>query len=214
MSTELTPKTAMSLTEARSTQTGKNNVYVDNQPGATVNFNYSYPVVPNYSEMLVALQSFSHEYYQLIVTQEDIFDTENTSGSITVGSTRALTKGTVPPEIYERCSTLTDAGKEELKTLPAIICQENTAYHGNTDPKQMAIYGYITKIKNIGKEIKIYYRPIQVFRQQVLCKNGADFGLYMNSAITSLNESGWTVKKIDLFEAFRDVGLGSLPMPD
>ena len=60
-------------------QTGTNNVAVANQPGATVNFTYniSYPQMADSSaEMMIAIQSFSKEYYQLIVTcEDDVFST-------------------------------------------------------------------------------------------------------------------------------------------
>ncbi len=214
MSNGLTPKQAMPPAETKSTQTGKNNVFVDNQAGGIVNFNYSDAPGTNLNEMLLAIRSFSREYYQLIVTMEDIFDSDNTSNSVIVGSGRALVQASTPPEIYKRCSALSDEGKEELKTFPAIICQESTAFNGNTDPKQMAIYAYITKIKVGGKEIKIYYKPIRIFQQRILCANSFDFGLNMSCTITDLNMSAWTVHKIDLFEAFEDVGLGHLPRPD
>ena len=59
------------------------------------------------------------EYYQLIVTcEEDVFEND----VVTVSTNRALCESLVPPEIYERCSALTDEGKEELKRIPAIIC--------------------------------------------------------------------------------------------
>lgn len=60
-------------------QTGTNNVSVSNQPGATVNFTYNinFPqVTDSPAEMMIAIQSFSKEYYQLIVTcEEDVFST-------------------------------------------------------------------------------------------------------------------------------------------
>ena len=89
-------------------QTGTNNVAVANQPGATVNFTYNinYPQMADSSaEQMIAIQSFSKEYYQLIVTgEEDVFST----GVVSVIASRALTKYNVPPEIFERCSTLTE----------------------------------------------------------------------------------------------------------
>lgn len=56
------------------------------------------------AEMMKALQSFSKDYYQLIVTcDEDIFNTD----TVFVIPNKALTKDMVPPEIFERCSALT-----------------------------------------------------------------------------------------------------------
>ena len=83
--------------------------------------------------MMMVIQSFSTEYYQLIVTcEEDVFS----NNMVTVPASRALTKYNVPAEIFEKCSTLSDARIKELKRIPAIICRENTELKGVTDPTQ------------------------------------------------------------------------------
>lgn len=196
-------------------QTGTNNVAVSNQPGATVNFNYNI----NYSHMadssaeqMIAIQSFSKEYYQLIVTcEEDVFST----GVVSVIANRALTKYNVPPEIFERCSTLTDEGIAELKRFPAIICQENTEMKGVTSPNQFCMYCYIQKVMRVGKNIKIAFKPIAPIQQAKLCdkRNAVFFGLNMDCAITDLNYSAWSVRKVNVFEAFKEAGIPGVPMP-
>ena len=146
-------------------QTGTNNVAVANQPGATVNFTYniSYPQMADSSaEMMIAIQSFSKEYYQLIVTcEDDVFST----GVVSVIASRALTKYNVPPEIFDRCSTLTEDGIAELKRFPAIICQENTEMKGVTSPNQFCMLCYIQKVMVVGKNIKIEFKPIAPIQQ-------------------------------------------------
>lgn len=218
MSNELTPKQPLLYPEAPMQQTGENNVAVTNQVGGIVNFNYNIttnmpmPFGGISSEQMIAVQSFSREYYQLLVTcEEDVFE----NNVITIPASRALTKYNVPPEIFEQCSTLTDAGIEELKKFPAIICRENTELKGITDPNQWAMYAYIKKVRIYGKEIKIAFQPIGPIRQQLLCtpKNAVYFDLDMDCAITDLNHSAWSVHKTDLFEAFREAGIYNLPMP-
>mgnify|MGYP001006198282 CR=1 FL=1 len=79
--------------------------------------------------------------------EEDVF----TNNIVNVSIDRALIRGDVTFEIYDRCSSLSEAGIEELKTFPALICRENTDLHGVTDPNQYAVYGYIKRIKkNVG----------------------------------------------------------------
>ena len=196
-------------------QTGTTNVAVANQPGGTVNFTYNinYPQMADSSaEMMIAIQSFSKEYYQLIVTcEEDVFST----GVVSVISTRALTKHNVPPEIFERCSTLTDEGIAELKRFPAIICQENTEMKGVTSPNQFCMYCYIQKVMRVGKNIKIAFKPIAPIQQIKLCdkRNAMFFGLNMDRAITDLNYSAWSVRKVNVFEAFKEAGIPGMPMP-
>lgn len=196
-------------------QTGTNNVTVANQPGATVNFTYNI----NYSqaadssaEQMIAIQSFSKEYYQLIVTcEEDVFST----GVVSVIASRALTKYNVPPEIFERCSTLTEEGIAELRRFPAIICQENTEMKGVTSPNQFCMFCYIQKVMVVGKNIKIAFKPIAPIQQIKLCdkRNAMFFGLNMDCAITDLNHSAWTIRKVNVFAACKEAGIPGIPMP-
>ena len=195
--------TTLSSEQPSVVQSAERSVYINNENGGTVNLNYNYPQNSVTGEMLVAIQSFSKEYYQLIVTCDDIFE-DNT---IIMTANRALNKGTVPEELYQTCATLTPKAQEELIKYPAIICQENTEYHGKTDSKQLAMYAYIKKAKVCGKNIKIYYQPISIFPQYKLIEYSIDFGLNMECAMTDLNISRWTINKINLFEAFLDAGI-------
>lgn len=196
-------------------QMGTNNVAVSNQPGATVNFTYNihYPQsADSTAEMMIAIQSFSTEYYQLIVTcDEDVFK----DGVVSVIANRALTKYNVPSEIFEKCSALTEDGIEELKRFPAIICQENTEMKGVTSPNQFCMLCYIQKVMAAGKNIKIAFKPIAPIQQIKLCdkRNAMFFGLNMDCAITDLNQSAWSVRKINVFEAFKEAGIPGVPMP-
>ena len=196
-------------------QTGTNNVNVTNNSGGVVNFNITYPQVTpsNSAEMMMAIQSFSKEYYQLIVTcEEDVF----ANNMVTVPASRALTKYYVPAEIFERCSSLSDAGIEELKHIPAIICIENTEFKGVTNPTQWAMYAYIKKVRVAGKNIQIVFNPIAPIQQQKLCdkRNAVFFDLNMDCAITDLNHSAWSVHKTNLFEAFDEAGIPGMPRPN
>lgn len=195
-------------------QTGEKNVYVNNNEGATVNVNINYAkreVSGSAAEMMTIL-GFSKQYYQLLVTtEEDVFE----NNIITVLSNRALNQYLAPPEIVERCGPLEPDGIDELKTFPAIICRENTEMYGVTDPKQMAVYGYIRRVKRVGKEIKIAFHPIAVFPQIKLCDKRAAifFDLNMECAITDLNHSAWSVHRVNLFEAFEEAGIPNMPGP-
>ena len=69
--------------------------------------------------------------------------------------------------------------------------------------------------KKEGKNIKVAFQPISVINQQLLCvkKNAIYFDLNMGCAITDLNVSAWSVHKVNLFEAFDEAGLTTLPRP-
>lgn len=214
MSNELTSRIAMPIAPASVEQTGTTNVNVTNQDGGIVNINYNYQKGPiaNSAEQMMVVQSFSKEYYQLLVTCEDDVFTDNI---VTVSASRALSQHLVPPEILERCASLSDEGIKELKSFPAIICRENTEMKGTTDPNQSAVYGYITRVKKEGRYIKVAYHPLGLIRQSILCekKYAIYFDLNMDCAITDLNHCSWSVHKINLFEAFEKAGITYLPMP-
>lgn len=195
-------------------QTGTNNFNVTNQEGGTVNFNITYQqgTPGNSAEMMMAIQSFSKEYYQLIVTCEDDVFANN---MVTIPVSRALTKYLVPSEIFERCSTLTEMGIEELKRFPAIICRENTELKGTTDPNQWAMFAYIKAVRVSGKNVKIVFNPIAPIQQLKLCdkRNAVFFDLNMDCAITDLNHSAWSVHKVNVFEAFDEAQIPGIPRP-
>lgn len=214
MSNELTPKASIPTTHGIIAQNGKTNVNVTNQDGGIVNINYNFQngLVADSAEQMMAVQSFSKKYYHLIVTcEEDVFK----DNIVTVTASRALSQYLVPTEIFERCSSLSDEGIEELKTFPALICRENTGMKGETDPNQSAVYGYITKIKKEGPNIKVAFHPIGLIRQSVLCEKryAIYFDLNMDCAITDLNHSAWSVHNANLFEAFKEAKITNLPTP-
>ena len=187
-------------------QSGERSLYIENREGGIVNLNYTPSMGSITGELLQAIQSFSKDYYQLIVTGYDI----HTSNSVVVTSDRALTVGNVPHELLRTHSTLTDDAVARMLKLPAIICNENTQFYGNTDTQQKAIYAYIRKIKKCGRDIKIYFQPIQLFSQQTLNEYAIDFGINIDCALTELNRSRWYIKKVNLFEAFRDANIAVL----
>ena len=192
-------------------QTGENNFFIENH--ADIHVHVDSPQVITYElngNDWMAIQNFHRQYYQLLVTCEDIME----QNYVTPLANRSLVKTAVPDEIFDSCSTLSPTGQDILKTIPAIICHENTEYNGITDPNQMAIYGRILKINRLGKENKVYFKIIRMFPQHLLCDHCLDFDLNMDCAITDLNSSAWTVHKIDLFNAFESAGLHDMPKPN
>ena len=195
-------------------QTGKNNVNVTNQQGGIVNFNYNIQqgAVIGSAEEMMAVHRFSKQYYQLLVTCEESVFKDNI---VTVSADRALCQRLVPPEIFERCSGLTEDGIKELQTFPALICRENTELRGVTDPEQMGMYAYIRRVMKVGRDIKVAFQPIAPFFQAKLRKkkNAIYFDLNMDCAVTDLNHSAWSVHKVNLFEAFDQAQIPNMKRP-
>ena len=215
MSNELTVKQNMMPASSPVQQTGGKNLNVTNNEGGTVNVyvnnTYTQGMGDSSAEQMIAIQRFSKEYYQLIVTtDENVFN----QGIVEVDASRALTKYNVPSEIFERCSTLSDTGIEELKKFPAIICKENTELKGVTSPEQYCMLCYIQRVMVIGRNIKIAFKPIAPIQQIKLCdkRNAIFFDLNMDCAVTDLNHSAWSVHKVNVFEAFKEADIPGMPM--
>ena len=217
MSNELTVKQNMMPASSPVQQTGEKNLNVTNNEGGTVNVyvnnTYTQGMGDSSAEQMIAIQRFSKEYYQLIVTtDENVFN----QGIVEVDASRALTKYNVPSEIFERCSTLSDTGIEELKKFPAIICKENTELKGVTSPEQYCMLCYIQRVMVIGRNIKIAFKPIAPIQQIKLCdkRNAIFFDLNMDCAVTDLNHSAWSVHKVNVFEAFKEADIPGMPMQE
>ena len=198
-----------------SPMTGKNNFNINNQDGGTVNFNcnfYSKDSNDNATQM-IAVQSFSKEYYQLIVTQDDrIF----TSNSVTVNASNALLEQNVPSEIYKKCSSLSDEGKEFLKKLPTIICMKNTSKQRMSQLHLWAIYCYVDLIEKQGNDIRIDFKPLAAIEKKAICEErvATYFDLNMSCAITDFNIIAWSVRRVNLFDAFAFAGINNVPVPN
>ncbi len=195
-------------------QDGDKNVNINNQNGGTVNFNITYQ--PNNAdksiELTGILQTLSRESYQLFVTRDDEVFKNNV---VSVSASCIPTKYSIVKDDCRRYIQISENDIEELKRIPAIICLENTDYNGLTDPNQWAMFAYIKKIKVTDKYINFAFNPIAPIQQQKLCesRNSIFFDLNMDCSVTSLNISGWTIHKTDIFEAFEEAKIPSVPMP-
>ncbi len=196
------------------TYIGQNNArnFNINNSDVTFNFTIQQPGTANSAAQMIAVQNFSKEYYQLLVTcEEDAFQ----NNYVTVSPERALSRRYVPPEILGRCSSLSEQGIAELKKFPALICMENEELHGIAGQDQCAVYAYITCIKKEGHNVKVVFHPIASIPQKILCdkKNAIYFDLSMDCAVTTLNRSAWSVHRVNLFEAFDEAGIANVPRP-
>ena len=176
--------------------------------GCTIN---NGPIIHNNynAAMLNAVQSFSCDYYQLLVAEEDVLDTN----FVNISMYDALLPRLVPVEIYNRCSSLsTNEGIDELKRFPALICTRNNMNANiKTDPNKSVVYGYIDDVEKGISSIKVSFKPICAFSQALLCNNA--FGLDLSRIETPLNKNAWSVYKRNLFEAFAKVGLTNMLQP-
>lgn len=139
-------------------------------------------------------------YYHLIVTCCEIHGEK----FVDITKERGLKYRGTAKEILERIST---EAVDELKSYPAIICNENTQQCGITDKNQLAILARVLRIRMGEKEYRIRYYPIAAFSQSKLNEFAVDFGLSSSGTLTTLNTSHWCVKKNNLRDIFEDTGI-------
>lgn len=142
-------------------------------------------------------------YYHLIVTCCEIHGEK----FVDITKERGLKYRGTAKEILERCADLSNEAIDELKSYPAIICNENTQQGGITDKNQLAILARVFRIRVGEKEYRIRYYPIATFSQSKLNEFAVDFGLSSSGTLTTLNTSHWCVKKNNLREIFDDTGI-------
>ena len=68
-----------------------------------------------------------------------------------IPASRALIKYIVPSKVFVGCSTLSEAGIEELKRFSAIICRKSTGLKGVADPNKWAMFACIKAVRVSGK---------------------------------------------------------------
>lgn len=188
------------------TQNGDKSTYIDNH--GTVNiYNSAQKGQPLHGSTadIIALRSFSRQYYQLIVADNsDVFE----QNYVIIPTNRALTQNMVPSEILHRCSSLSKKGIAELKTFPALICRKNTGYHGETSSTnydQIFALGYIHDVSVENIFIRLDFVSLGIFSKQVVCQRDiADLlGINVSCDLTDLNICGWSVRPKNVFQVLK-----------
>ena len=189
-------------------QYGDKNVHVDHADNInqTVNFNFTYIQRSPNGRRESVTQKISTDYYNLFVISGETFEHDH----FLVPKDRALVKGTISDDLFERLAALTPEAIEEIKTFPALFASENTGYWGKTDPEQQTIYGLVREIRTQDNGIMIYYKDLNFIPQQKINELSFELGMGRPRAITSLNTTRWTIKKINLIEALTDAGISIL----
>lgn len=189
-------------------QYGEKNVHIDHADNfhQTVNYNLTFiDRTPNGRRENVT-QKINTDYYNLFVISGETFMHDH----FLVPKDRALVKGTISDDLFERLAALTPEAIEEIKTFPALFASENTDYWGKTDPEQQTIYGLVREIRTQDNGIMIYYKDLNFIPQQKINEISFELGMGRPRAITSLNTTRWTIKKINLIEALTDAGISVL----
>lgn len=147
-------------------------------------------------------QQLSTDAYHLFVTyQEEGIE----NGVLRMEPERALTEYT-NPELKARFTSLDATAIKTLKTYPAVFTTESRDY-GHTDEDHMACWGLVTDIQVQDGGIRIAFQKICDFPLQRLNENTQAFGLSSRSRFNELNRTHWALKRVNLLQAFIDVGI-------
>jgi hypothetical protein len=186
-------------------QYGEKNVHVGHAENInnTVNFNVTYMIRHPGQRPVQVTQTLNRDYYNLFVIGGEEFYNDH----FLVPKDRALVQGTLADDLFDRLSALTPDAIKEIKTFPALFASENTDYWGKTDTQQQTIYGLVTDIKVQDNGIKIYFQPFTNINQQTINNIAFELGIGNRTAITELNRTHWTIKRINLIEALTDAGI-------
>ena len=147
-------------------------------------------------------QQLNTDAYHLFVTyQEEGIE----NGVLRMEPERALTEYT-NPELKARFASLDATAIKTLKTYPAVFTTESRDY-GQTDEDHMACWGLVTDIQVQDGGIRIAFQKICDFPLQRLNENTQAFGLSSRSRFNELNRTHWALKRVNLLQAFIDVGI-------
>ena len=199
------PSSIVSANPTTINQYGEKNLHVDHAENVnhTVNLNVTYMIRSLGQKPVQVTQTLNRDYYNLFVIGGEEFYNDH----FLVPKDRALIQGTLADDLFGRLSALTSDAIKEIKTFPALFASENTNYWGKTDTQQQTIYGLVTDIKLQGNGIKIYFQPFTYIDQQTINNIAFELGIGNRTAITELNRTHWTIKRINLIEALTDAGI-------
>jgi len=179
-------------------------VQVANQPGGVVNFFMpgSNNALPN------AANRPDTSHYNLFVVEGESFN-EN---CFLIVKDRALTidEG-VEPDISAKYAPLSEEAKSEIYRFPSIFASNNRHY-GYTDDDHVALYGFVTNIEVQKDGIKIYFWKSCYVPQQRLNEIAPRLAIQGNSSYNELCRTHWSIKRINLVEELRAIGL-NIPIP-
>lgn len=167
------------------------------------------------TQEVTSSEPINHRYYNLFVAGERK-DLDEEKGILSIPLNRLL-DGDMEYEIEEKFKKSLHDNFEEvlkvIKTLPSLFLVENEHTSKAADD-QFVIFGYVKDIERYGSGwsalAKVRFSKIRCdIKQQLLNEHAEDFGLLWpyNNKINDLNRTHWMIKKRDLIEELRKVGI-------
>lgn len=169
------------------------------------------------AQEITSSEPINRQYYNLFVVQSrEQFNEKN--GFLELDYYRLL-KGNMEITAEERFKKLLQGNFEELlksiKVLPSLFMLENKYKNPpKADDDQFAIFGYVKDIElyrsGYSMYAKVRFSKIRCdIKQQLLNEHAEDFDLLWKNTdkINDLNQTHWSIKKRDLIEELRKIGI-------
>lgn len=187
-------------------QAGQNNTNIGSVENAFATTILVATNTPTASQPSVLRQLDMSCYHLFVVGGEDF-----TKKRLLIDPSRALTEY-ISDEIRMRYQHLEPELHDELQSYPALFMSENKG-SGKASSDQQALLGYVTDIRVQDNGVRIGYEtfgfPIQ---QQDLNENAHLLGIKTRGRMSELNRTHWTLKRVNLVEAFNEAGINLLPI--
>lgn len=145
---------------------------------------------------------FEAAFFNLFVVD---VDKVGNKGSFTISKEESLSE-CMAQDLSDDVLRLTDTGKEFLKTLPCLFAPKNKR-HNEEWKHQKAKIGIITKIDdNPTNEIRIEYRTFNHVPQFLINESREHLSIEGRPRYNELDNQHWTVKKVNLLGALKELG--------
>ena len=146
---------------------------------------------------------FEAEFFNLFVIDSDKL---KKSGSFTIPKEESLSE-CVARDLGDDVLRLTDMGKGFLKTLPCLFATKNIRRDGEWRHQKVRI-GVITEIDdNPDSAIKIEYQTFTSVSQVLINEARERLSIEGRPRYNELDHQHWTVKKVNLLDALKEMGV-------
>jgi len=147
--------------------------------------------------------AINREFYNLFVIGGEKFD----SGSFSVPKTMVFMAEYIEPEVKKRFMKLRDDKViEQILSLPSLFMNENKDYL-KSFPGQKALFGRVTDLTIKQNDIRISFEADMRIYQQSITDISYNLKIIGNPGCSELNNTHWTIKRIDLITILTETGL-------
>lgn len=205
MKDELQRFTPTGLPSTVVNQQGEKNVHIDHAETVNQNITINFPYMRRASgSAKPSSRTINPNYYNLFVMGGEDYEQDH----FLVPADRALPYYWTSEELRKKYGSLTDEAIEEIKTFPALFMAESTGYYAKAGDEQQAFLGFVDAVRVQDNGIKIRCQLVLPIPMQQICDIGFELGMRdMEKALTEVNRTHWSIKRINLIEELKDANI-------